>query len=71
MNNPMVITVIGSDTNRIIGLIKVFTIAKSPATIIAVQKFFISTPVSNLEVIKTATLFNNQIQIMLVTFSFC
>ena len=71
MNNPIVITVSGSVTNSKIGFTKVFTIANNPATIIAVQKFFISTPVSNLDVIKTATLFNNQIQIMFIIFSFC
>lgn len=68
-NRPRVKIVTGSDIKATIGFINKFTRASKPATIIAVQKFLISTPAKSFEVIKTAILFNSQAQIIILIFS--
>lgn len=60
--------VTGSDINTTMGFMNILTRANRPATIIAAQKFLISTPPKSLEVIKTAILFKSQAQIIISKF---
>ena len=61
-NSPKVIAINGILKRTRIGFTRIFAIERPAATQMALQKFFISTPLKTFAVIKTETLFINQAQ---------